>query len=112
MLYGHDSLESTGAGGVLLHTSDHGVHEEVVHVLVSLSLASTFNQVDERLNSVSSVHLDLFVDGSHVNVPHVNRQVVTTTSEDVLAVSRSADVSDLVRMGDQTHGLMWVTVEG
>ena len=44
-------------------------------------------------------------------MPHVNCEVGTTAGEDVLAIGRRGNVLHLVRVRDQTHGLVRVTVE-
>lgn len=72
LLNRYDSLKSTGRGGVFLHTSDHGVHEEVIHILESLSFTSSFDEVDEWFDGITSVHGDLFINRGDVNIPYVN----------------------------------------
>ena len=45
-------------------------------------------------------------------MPHVNCEVSATASEDVFAVGRGTEVLHLIGVGNQTHGLVRVSVQG
>ena len=108
---GDGALKLASLGGVLLHGADHSVNEEVVHVLVGLTFAATFNQVNEGFGSVAAVEFNLFVDGGDIDTPHIDGKIVTTASEDVLAISRRANICNVAGVGHETHGLVWVSIE-
>lgn len=79
-------VELTGLGRVFLFRTNYAVVEEIIHVLESLSFAATLNQINEWFNAVTA-HCDCLFDWSNIDSPHVNSQVGTTTSEDVLAIT-------------------------
>ena len=66
--------------GILFLTPDHGVVEEVVHVLEGLSVTATLYEANERLDSVSTKSNCLFNWGN-IYLPDVYCQVVTSACE-------------------------------
>jgi len=78
--------------------------------LVSLTVTTTLNQVNKRLDFLTP-HSDGLVDGGYIDSPHVDSEIITSTSENVLAIHSRADVCDFVRVSDHTHGLVGVTVK-
>jgi len=94
---------------VLLFGTDYTVVEEVIHILESLTLATTFNQVDERFDTFAT-HSNCLLNGCNTYLPHVDCQIFTTASENPLAIVGTADVGDFVGVSDQTHCLVGVAV--
>lgn len=110
LIQGHCPVETTRLGRVLVLAADHRIVEEIFHVLVGLAIAATFDQVDERLDAFTAQG-DCLVNRRHINRPHVNGQVLTTTSEQILAIRRSADIFHDVGVRDQAHGLVRVAIQ-
>ena len=77
---GDFAIKLSCLSGVLLLTSDHGVVEEVIHVLEGLSITATFDEANERLNTLTTKSNCLFNWG-HINLPDVYCQILTSTSE-------------------------------
>jgi len=50
----YGSIKTTSFSCVFIFTTDHRVVEEIFHVLVSLPVSPAFNQVDKRLDSLST----------------------------------------------------------
>mmetsp|Transcript_28527 Transcript_28527/g.35262 ORF Transcript_28527/g.35262 Transcript_28527/m.35262 type:complete len:209 (+) Transcript_28527:725-1351(+) len=111
LLDGHATLQLPRLRRVLFFRADHRVVEEVINVLVGLAFGTTFDQLDEGLDAVAAKS-DRLLNRGHVDVPHVDSEVATTTREDVLAVARRANILHLIGVSDQTHRLMRVAIEG
>lgn len=79
------AFELASLGRVLFLRSDHGVVEEIVDILICLTLSTAFNQLDERFNAIAS-HSDGLLNRADIDSPHVDCEVSTSASEDILAV--------------------------
>lgn len=54
LIKGNCAVEAACLGCVLIFTTDHRVVEEVLHILVGLAIAATFDQVDKRLDTLTT----------------------------------------------------------
>lgn len=106
----HVLVQFTSLGSVLNLSFDHSIVEEILHVLVCLTFEATLNQVDEGVNTLTA-HRNSLVDGAHVDSPHVDCQVISTAGEHPFTIVRRANVSDLLRMRNETHSIMRVSVK-
>ena len=78
--------------------------------MVRLPGLATLDEVDERLHIFFALaaHVDCILDRRNVNGPHLDGEVIAAAGEEELTVVRAAEVSDLVRVCDQAHGLVEV----
>ena len=66
LVQGHRPIETTRLRRVLVFAADHRVVEEVLHVLVGLTITPALDEVDKRLNTLTAKS-DSLVDGRDVD---------------------------------------------
>ena len=103
-------MQFASFGRVFLLETNHRVVEEVVDVLVGLALGTTFNQLNERLDTLTA-HRDRLLNRVNVDMPHVDGKISSTACENILSIGGSADILHFVGVSNQTHRLVRVAVE-
>lgn len=74
-----------------------------------MSISTTFNQVDEWLDSITATKLNGLFDWVHIDVPHLHGEIVTTTSEEIVTISRCAEISNLCGMSNESHSFIGIS---
>ena len=78
--------------------------------MVGLALSTSFNELDEWFDSVTT-HGDGLLDRGDINHPHIDSEVTSSTSENILAVRACTNILHFIWVGNESHSLVRVTVE-
>ena len=80
LVKGNCAVEAACLGSVLIFAADHRVVEEVLHILVGLAIATTLNQIDKGLDTLTTKS-DSLVNWGHIDRPHIHSEILSTASE-------------------------------
>lgn len=84
--------------------------KEVLQIAHHLSIWSTLKKVREWVTF--RFFVKALSENREINFPHVNTKVVCSGSKEEFSINNTTDGCDFSWMCDESHGVVWITIEG